>query len=242
MNRLLVIGAASDIAMSVSKIFGANNYDLTLALRNPIDLKDFADELREDFNINVRLVTLDIINFSSHAEIAEDLGNFDGIFCSIGYLGDQMKAEKDFQEVELIINSNFLGIVSMMNQLVNILEKKRKGFLIVISSVAGDRGRPSNYFYGSAKAALNAYLSGLRSRLYSKNIDVMIVKPGYVKTKMIAAIETPNFLTVSPDFAAKEIYKAHLTKKETIYIKSLWRLIMLIIRNIPSGIFKRLGI
>ena len=127
-------------------------------------------------------------------------------------------------------------------EFLNILEKKRKGFLIVISSVAGDRGRPSNYFYGSAKAALNAYLSGLRSRLYSKNIDVMIVKPGYVKTKMIAAIETPNFLTVSPDFAAKEIYKAHLTKKETIYIKSLWRLIMLIIRNIPSGIFKRLGI
>ena len=242
MNRLLVIGAASDIAMSVSKIFGKNNYDLTLALRNPRDLKGFADELREDFNIDVQLVSLDILDCSSHAEIAEGFGDFDGIFCSIGYLGDQKKAEQDFQEAELIINSNFVGIVSMINQLINILENKSKGFLIVISSVAGDRGRPSNYFYGSAKAALNTYISGLRARLYSKNIDVMLVKPGYVRTKMITDIETPKLLTISPDFAAKEIYKAHLAKKETIYLRSIWRLIMLIIRNIPEGIFKKLGI
>lgn len=240
MKRLLVIGASSDIGMSVSKIFGKNNYDLTLALRNPSDLKGFADEIRKDFNIDVRLLSLDILDFSSHTEIAKKIGNFDGVFCSIGYLGNQKKAEKNFHEAKTIINSNFLGIASMINELVNIMENRGKGFLIVISSVAGDRGRPSNYFYGSAKAALNTYLSGLRARLYKKNINVMIVKPGYVKTKMIAGIETPKLLTVSPDFVAKKIYKGFTSKKDTIYVSSIWKFIMILIRNMPERIFKRI--
>ena len=130
----------------------------------------------------------------------------------------------------------------MLNIFANYFEKKGEGFIACVSSVAGDRGRKNNYTYGSAKAALTTYLSGLRNRLSSKNVHVMTVKPGYVKTKMTKDLNIPNILKVSPNYVAKKIYKMQQRKREIIYIPRFWSLIMILVKLVPERIFKKLNI
>jgi short-subunit dehydrogenase len=130
--------------------------------------------------------------------------------------------------------------VSILNVVANEFEKLNDGLIIGISSVAGERGRQSNYLYGSAKAGFTAYLSGLRNRLFKSNVHVMTVKPGFMKTRMIEGIKTPGPLTASPEIAARKIFKAAQSRKNVVYILPVWRLIMFIIRSIPEGIFKKM--
>jgi hypothetical protein len=132
--------------------------------------------------------------------------------------------------------------VSLFNIIANDFEKRRSGFIVGISSVAGDRGRKSNYIYGSAKAALTAYLSGLRNRLYDAQVHVMTVKPGFVATKMTEGMDLPEKLTAQPEEVAKDIYKAQQKSKDVLYTKSIWRFIMMIITAIPEWKFKGMSI
>src|SRR5690606_33226513 len=120
----------------------------------------------------------------------------------------------------------------------NDFERRKRGVIIGISSVAGERGRQSNYIYGSAKAAFSAYLSGLRNRLYHHGVHVMTVKPGFVKTKMIENISTPGILTASPKKVAEKVHQALLKKRNTMYVLGIWKFIMMVIKMIPEGIFK----
>jgi len=124
----------------------------------------------------------------------------------------------------------------------NDFEKRKSGFIIGISSVAGDRGRKSNYIYGSAKAALTAYLSGLRNRLYVANVHVLTVKPGFVATKMTEGMDLPEKLTAQPEAVAEDIYRAQQKNKNVLYTKWIWRWVMLIIKVIPEWKFKRMSI
>lgn len=243
MPYLLIIGAKSDIAMECARIYSENGYDLYLTGRNIEKLNDFKKDLEIRSNQNIQLLELDVIDFKSHDAFYDNLEIKPiGVITVAGYLGTQKEAQNDFKQSKQIIETNYTGIVSLLNIISNDFEKRKKGFIVGISSVAGDRGRKSNYIYGSAKAGLTTYLSGLRNRLYSSSVSVLTVKPGFVNTKMTSGMDLPQKLTAEPTQVAEDIFKAQQKKKNVIYTQSKWRLIMLIIKSIPEFIFKKLSI
>jgi len=154
-------------------------------------------------------------------------------------LGDQAKAQVIWDEARLILETNFTGCVSALNILANHFELKRTGFICAITSVAGDRGRQSNYHYGAAKAGLSVYLQGLRNRLFPAGVNVITVKPGFVDTRMTYG-RPGLFLLASPESVAQGIFRAIVKGKSVVYLPWFWRPIMLIVRSIPETIFKRL--
>jgi short-subunit dehydrogenase len=189
----------------------------------------------------VNSVYFDALDFNSHQVFYESLSEKpDIVICVFGLLGDQRVAESDWAASLQIIHSNYTGAVSILNIVANDFARRRKGTIVGISSVAGERGRQSNYLYGSAKAGFTAYLSGLRNRLFAHGVHVITVKPGFVKTKMIEGLKTPGPLTASPKSVAQKISKAIIQKKDTVYVLPIWALVMMVIRSIPEAIFKRL--
>lgn len=243
MGFILVIGANSDIAKATTKEYIKNGYDIYLTGRNTNALNLFAYDLRSFSSQKVIVKELDILNHSSHEEFYASLIEKPiGVITAVGYLGDQEKASQDFIESEKIINTNFTGLVSLLNIISNDFRKQRQGFIIGISSVAGDRGRKSNYIYGSAKGAFTLYLSGLRNMLYSSNIHVMTVKPGFINTQMTKDMVLPKILVSEPENLAKKIYKAQQKGTNILYSKLLWRMLMAVILLIPESYFKKTNI
>jgi len=243
MSYVLVIGAKSDIAKEIAKVYAIHGYDLHLAARQSSELKEFANDIIVRTQRKIMIHELDVMDYESHQAFYDLLAEKPvGVISAVGCLGDQSKAQIDFQLTKLIIDTNYTGIVSLFNIIANDFETRRSGFLIGISSVAGDRGRKSNYVYGSAKAAITTYLSGLRNRLYCSNVHVMTVKPGFVATKMIEGMDVPVKLTARPEKVAYDIYNAQQKSKDVLYTKWIWRWIMLIIKTLPERIFKRTGI
>jgi decaprenylphospho-beta-D-erythro-pentofuranosid-2-ulose 2-reductase len=243
MSYVLIIGAKSDIAKATAKVYAMHGYDLYLAARKPNELQGFANDVIADSNINIKLVELDVVNYKSHQAFYESLDEKPiGVIVAVGYLGKQDEAQKNFAESQKIIDTNYIGLVSLLNIISNDFEHRRNGFLTGISSVAGDRGRKRNYIYGSAKAAFTTYLSGLRSRLYASGVHVLTVKPGYVATKMIKGMNLPERLIAQPETVAKDIYNAQQNNKNVLYTKWIWRWVMLIIKMIPEWIFKKINI
>jgi short-subunit dehydrogenase len=243
MSYILIIGAKSDIAKAIAREYAKNGYDLYLAARNVEELKELSQDIIIRTQKKVKLVELDILDYESHQTFYENLDEKPlGVISAVGYLGEQGKAQSDFNETRKIIDTNYTGIVSLFNIIANDFEKRRNGFIVGISSVAGDRGRKSNYIYGSAKAAFSTYLSGLRNRLYDAQVDVLTVKPGFVATKMTEDMDLPEKLTAQPEEVANDIYKAQQKRKNILYTKWIWKWIMLIIRNIPEFQFKKMNI
>lgn len=238
MKRLLVLGATSDIAKAVAKRFAAEKTDLILACRNPEDIQPFAQDLSIRSEINVITVPFDALDFTSHRAFYDSLPDHpDATICVFGYLGDQRTAETDLEETLRIINTNYTGAVSILNIVSEDYSKRGTGNIIGVSSVAGERGRQSNYIYGSAKSGFTAYLSGLRHRLIGKGVKVISVKPGFVSTKMTENLKLPFLLTATPEKVAEDIFKAYKTGKKEIYSIFLWRYIMMIIKLLPESIF-----
>ena len=165
----------------------------------------------------------------------------DALFCSVGYLGDQKKAEQDIRECELIMQANFNGLLPMLTATAQFFKQQRSGSIMVVSSVAGERGRCSNYCYGSSKAAMTAFLSGMRCSLLPYNVHVMTIKPGYVATRMVAHKRLPPYITASTQRVAKDIVKGFKRRSSVVYTMWLWRYIMGVVRLIPEFIFKRLN-
>jgi len=243
MSYILIIGAKSDIAKAVAREYAKNGYDIYLAGRDINELEAFSQDIKVRSSSDVVLLELDILDYESHQSFYENIDEKPlGIISVVGYLGEQEKAESDFSEVQKILNSNYTGIVSLFNIIADDFEKRRSGFLVGISSVAGDRGRKSNYIYGAAKAALSTYLSGLRNRLYEAQVHVMTVKPGFVNTKMTEALDLPEKLTAEPASIAEDIFKSQQKNKNILYTKWIWRWIMFVIRNIPEFQFKKMSI
>ena len=243
MSYVLIIGAKSDIAKATAREYAKNRYDLYLAARNVEELTDFAKDVMTRTQRNVQLVELDILDFESHQAFYDNLKEKPiGVISAVGYLGNQQKAQTDFNEAKRIIDTNYTGVVSLFNIIANEFETRRSGFMVGISSVAGDRGRKSNYIYGSAKAALTTYLSGLRNRLYESQVQVLTVKPGFVATKMTEDMDLPKKLTAQPGEVAQDIFKAQQKGKDVLYTKWMWRWVMLIIRMIPEWKFKKMSI
>lgn len=176
----------------------------------------------------------------SERQVSQFIG-LDALFCSVGYLGDQKKAEQDIRECELIMQANFNGLLPMLTATAQFFKQQRSGSIMVVSSVAGERGRCSNYCYGSSKAAMTAFLSGMRCSLLPYNVHVMTIKPGYVATRMVAHKRLPPYITASTQRVAKDIVKGFNRRSSVVYTMWLWRYIMGVVRLIPEFIFKRLN-
>jgi decaprenylphospho-beta-D-erythro-pentofuranosid-2-ulose 2-reductase len=243
MASLLVLGAKSDIARAVAHRFARSGFDLLLAARKYEDAEADARDMEIRFRIQVRTLEFDALDFGSHQAFYEGLKEKpSGVICAVGYLGDQKKAEHDFAEARRITETNYSGCVSVLSVIADDFEKRKEGFIIGISSAAGERGRQSNYFYGSAKAAFTSYLSGLRNRLFKSHVMVITVKPGFVRTAMTEDMELPAALTASPEEVANDIFNAWKKGKDVAYSKWYWKYIMFIVRNIPEKLFKKLSL
>ena len=243
MSYILILGASSDIAKALSNEYAKNNHDLYLAGRNIEELEKDCKNLEIRYNIKTKALLFDALDYKSHEDFYKKLEPCpEGVICVFGYQGDQELNQSDFNEAKKVIDTNYTGCVSILNIISNDFEKKKSGFIVGISSCAGDRGRAKNYIYGSAKGAFSLYLSGLRNRLCKSGVEVLTVKPGFVETKMTEKMDLPEKLTAKPYEVAKDIYKAQKQKRNVIYTKWFWFFIMHIIKHIPEFIFKKMNI
>lgn len=240
-KHVLIIGGNSDVGQALARNLAKLGANLILTYRTPGQLNTLKSDMEIRFQTSCELQLLDILNFDTHQQFYNDLAvKPNMVITTVGYLNDQEKAQVDFSESLRSIQTNFTGLASILNIIANDFEQKKKGIIVGVSSVAGERGRGSNYIYGSAKAAFNTYLSGLRNRLNSANVQVMTIKPGFIKTKMTSHLDLPKALTASPEEVAKDIIKAMNKNKHTVYTKWFWKWIMLIIKAIPEFVFKRM--
>ncbi len=243
MSSILILGAKSDIAKAIAIEYATHGHDLYLAARNVEALADFATDLQIKTQKKVVLKEFDILDLDKQQNFYASLEEKpEGVISAVGYLGDQLKAQKSQGECGLILATNYTAVVNLLNIIANDFERRGSGFITGISSVAGDRGRKSNYLYGSAKAALTAYLSGLRNRLFDSGVQVLTVKPGFVRTKMTEGMDLPGKLTAQPEEVAKDVYAAQQKGKDILYTKWVWRYVMAIITSIPEWMFKKMSI
>lgn len=240
--QLLILGANSEVAQAVARKFTKKEKaNIYLASRDLGHLKKQAQDLEIRCQIKAQPLFFDAVDYTAHEAFYRSLNpKPDGVLLAFGYLGDQPKAQEDFQEARRIIDTNFLGAVSFLEIVAQDFARRGHGFIIGISSVAGERGRQSNYIYGAAKGALSIYLSGLRNRLHKHGVRVITVLPGFIRTKMTEHLDLAENLMAEPEEAAEDIYIAYKKGKEIIYTKWLWRWIMAIIKAIPETVFKRL--
>lgn len=210
-----------------------------LAAATTTAVNSSATDTTDAHNAAAKDITKQSMQVSEH-QSSQFIG-LDALFCSVGYLGDQQKAEQDIRECELIMQANFNGLLPMLTATTQFFKQQRSGSIMVVSSVAGERGRCSNYCYGSSKAAMTAFLSGVRCSLLPYNVHVMTIKPGYVATRMVAHKKLPPYITASTQRVAKDIVKGFKRRSSVIYTMWLWRYIMAVVRLIPEFIFKRLN-
>ena len=240
-NVLLILGAKSDIGIATAHRFAREGFDIQLAARNVDEIFSDCSDLSIRYGVNASCHEFDALDFSSHDEFIMNLPRLPTVaISSIGLLGIQSDSEKNINQAITVMRTNYEGIVSILGSLSNKFKARGFGTLIAISSVAGDRGRGSNYIYGSAKAGLSAYLSGLRNSVHNNGINVITVKPGYVRTKMTSNQKLPKLLTTSPERVADSIFFAYKFKRKLIYIAPIWKYIMITIRLLPEWFFIRL--
>ena len=238
-KSILILGGASDIGLAVAHYFAFNGYDIQLAARQSKKLDPYISVFKIRYNSKVTIYEFDILETNAHKNFVENLFEFpDIVLCAVGYMGDQKINEKDSKERTLVIRSNYEGQVNILSEFANIYEKKCFGTIVGISSVAGERGRAVNYIYGSSKSGFTTFLSGLRNRLAKKKVHVITVLPGPIKTKMTKDMNLPKLLTSTPKTVAEAVYNAVNKRKNIIYVKQTWSIIMFIIRIIPEKIFK----
>lgn len=239
---VLILGANSDMAIATAKQLAQQGYHLYLAGREPAKLETQCADLQIRFGVQTKALAFDACKFDTHADFyhALDIKPV-GVVLAFGYMSEQLEASNDFALAKRMIDTNYTGAVSILEVVANdFIKTNCKGFIVGISSVAGDRGRQSNYIYGSTKAALSTYLQGLGHRMFQHGVAVVCVKPGFVYTKMTSHLTLPPALTATPDIVANHIVKS-IEKRNTtyIYVKPIWRLIMLIIIHIPGFIFNK---
>ncbi len=238
MQSILILGATSSIARACSEILASRQCKLFLASRNIAELERIASDLRIRFSVEVDYDFFDITQIDSHAvfleRLIEKMGVIDGLIMAVGWI--------DKFDYRKVITTNFTGPVSFLEHFVKYLVIQKKGFIIGLSSVAGDRGRKPNYVYGASKSALTTYLQGLRNSLYPSKIQILTIKLGLIDTKMVFGGKYPLYLAANPKKTAIKIIQALDKGKESVYIPGIWRIVMLIIRLIPEKIFKRLSL
>ena len=240
---VLILGARSDIGMAVAHRFAAAGHPIQLAARNAATLETNRTDIELRYGVQATLHEFDALATETHQPFVADLPELPEIaVCAVGLMGTQEENERDIAAACRVMRSNYEGPASILAVLANRFEEDGNGTLIGISSVAGDRGRATNYVYGSAKAGFTAFLSGLRNRLAKRGVHVVTVLPGFVATQMTEGMDLPARLTAQPAEVADAIARAVERRKDVIYVRPVWRVVMLVIRNIPERIFKRMKI
>lgn len=241
MKRILIIGATSAIAEHCARIWAANGEALHLVARNEQHVQTIAADLKVRGASDVTTDCSDLNETVKHEQLLDAaydaLSGVDIVLIAHGTLSNQKSCELSVTETLAEIQTNALSTISLLTLIANRFEAKQSGTICVISSVAGDRGRASNYVYGSAKSMVTTFTSGLRQRLYKSNVSVVTIKPGFVDTPMTSEFKK-GFLWARPSVVGEKIVEAIDKKKSEVYVPSFWWMVMLIIKVIPSKIFK----
>jgi len=244
-DRICIVGATSAIARSLCHVLSKRGCELLLAGRDTEHLERIAADCRLRYGVPVATLSFDALDFSGHAEfVASCFAHFQspltGVVLCHGWLPDQKTTEQQMDDLRRTIDINFTSAAVLLSLFAARLEENRSGFLAAISSVAGDRGRQSNYAYGAAKAGLSAFLQGLRNRLHRANVHVLTIKPGFVDTPMtVGRINPRSPLVATPDRVARDIDRAIRKRKDVLYTPWFWRVIMTVVCSVPETLFKR---
>lgn len=243
MKNILIVGATSAIATACARRWAAQGASFFLVARSAERLQQVADDLRARGAKGAVCHELDVNDVDQHAAMLArceaEFGTIDIALVAPGTLPDQAQCQADPAVAMREFNTNVTSLIGLLTPIANLIEAQRHGTIAVISSVAGDRGRPSNYLYGSAKAALTAFCEGLNARLFKAGAHVVTIKPGFVATPMTAGLPLPGPLVATPDKVAADITRAIEKNRDVIYTPWFWSLIMLIIRSVPKFAFKR---
>ncbi len=246
MRKILVLGGTSDVAYSTLKHFAKDNDEFVLVGRNKDQLEAISNDLCVRGASAAHTCVYDFASKSGQSLLLDDAisklgGVIDIALIAYGTLPNQEECQESIESMESAFYVNCVSIVAFVTLLANFFEKHKKGTIAVISSVAGDRGRKSNYVYGAAKGALSIFLGGVRNRLFPSNVNVLTIKPGFVSTKMTRDFKK-GLLFASPDKVGEDIYHALINKKDILYTPWFWRIIMGVIKLIPEFVFKRTSI
>ncbi len=245
MKKILIIGATSAIAEATARLYAGDGARLSLVARNPDRLEAVAADLRQRGAESVETFVMDANEFERHETVLnaadEAMNGIDFALIAHGTLPDQAECQSSAECTRREFDTNCTSTISMTTILANLLEPRGAGSIGVITSVAGDRGRASNYVYGAAKGAVTLFLGGLRNRLHGSGIHVLTIKPGFVDTPMTADFPKGP-LWAKPESIARGIHKAQKRRRDVVHLPGFWLPIMLIIRSIPERIFKRLSL
>lgn len=241
-KTLLVIGGTSDIGRAVADAHASCGWSVSLAARDLEGVQRNAHDIQTRHDTEpVAVHAIDILDTTSFVPFIDALGALpERVVCVVGMLGDQSRAQDDPDHAKAVMRTNFEGPALLLEMLAGRLAARGHGMIVAVSSVAGDRGRASNYVYGASKAGFSAYLSGLRNRLAQSGVRVVTVKPGFVRTSMTAGMKLPKLITASPEAVARRILALHSGGGDVIYVLRVWRAIMGVIGALPEPIFKRL--
>ncbi len=240
---VLILGGRSDIGLAIAHRFATAGYAVVLAARSAGTLEANRADIAVRHDVDVATVEFDVL---ASADMADFVASFDPlptvVVSVIGAMGDQRKNEADPKAAALVLRSNFEGPSLVLGLFAERMAVEKRGTLVGVSSVAGDRGRATNYVYGSAKAGFTAFLSGLRNRMVKEGVHVVTVKPGFVATQMTKDMDLPKPVTASPQEVAEATFSAVRDRRNVVYTRPVWRLIMFIIRAIPERIFKKMSL
>lgn len=245
MRKTLIIGAASAIAEATARLLARDGDSLFLVARDQEKLNMIAEDLRVRGAAHVQVATLDVLDFDRHIVVleraTEAMQGLDLAILAHGTLPHQKSCEESFAVTRREFDINATSVISLVTWLGNYFERQRSGTIAVISSVAGDRGRQSNYVYGAAKGAVSLFLQGMRNRLQAAGVKILTIKPGFVDTPMTAEFEK-GLLWAQPQTVADKIVTALRKEKDIVYVPGFWRLVMWVIKSIPETLFKRLSL
>jgi decaprenylphospho-beta-D-erythro-pentofuranosid-2-ulose 2-reductase len=244
-GTVVVLGGGSDIGSSTARLLAARGSTIVLAARRPDELIDEAAALRGAGARAVEVVAFDALDTEAHPAFVRELfdrfGDLDLVLLAFGVLGDQEAAEKDSAAALEVARTNYLGAVSVLIPLAEGLREQGHGTIAVLSSVAAERGRRSNFVYGSAKAGLDVFCQGLADRLHGEGVRVLVVRPGFVASKMTAHLD-PAPLSTTPDAVAKATLDGLDRGADVVWVPGPLRWVMTVLRHLPRSVFRRLPI
>ncbi len=243
MKKIMIVGATSAMAHEVGKCFAATGAELFLVGRDAQKLGSVRDDLEVRGASRAESYVLDLTETARHREMLDkavkSIGDLDAVLIAYGTLANQQECALDPAETLKEFAINCTSVIALLTMLANYFQRRKQGTIAVITSVAGDRGRQSNYVYGAAKGAVSIFLQGLRNRLYPSGVKVVTIKPGFVDTPMTSAIEK-NALFATPQRVGVSIHRAMLAGKSEVYVPWFWRPIMAAVKSVPEFLFKKL--